>query len=278
MKHIRLGFADFSIMWGPWPSPVDFFVNMLKSDFDIEVTNDNPDFLMCSWPGEEHRNYSCPKIFYSGENRPPDFETYNWCMTHDFCDDPHHYRLPIYLLFGDAYQLLQPKPPIDQLWNREFCCVMFGKRYPFQESPREDFFHRLCNYKKVHSFGPHFNNMGTVIPIEGKIEACKNYKFVLSFENHAVSGWTTEKIFMAMLANSVPVYWGNPEIGQEFNHRSFVNCQDGNWDAAIQRIKELDQDKERYAAIMNEPYFTGNQVNEFACKENILKFFHRIFD
>ena len=279
MRNIRLGFADFEIMWGPSPSPVEFFVNMLKSDFNIEVTNDQPDFLMCSWPGNSHLNYSCPKIFYSGENRAPDFETYQWCMTHDFNSDPRHYRLPIYLLFGDAYKLLEPKPPVEQLWNRKFCRVMFGKRAPASVSPREEYFHRLCAYKQVDSFGTHFNNMGRQVPIERNVELTREYKFALAFENHSAPGWTTEKIFFPMLANSIPIYWGNPEIGREFNTRSFVNCHEyPNFDAVIARIKELDQNEEEYAKVIAEPWYTNSQVNEFVNRENILRFFHRIFD
>lgn len=278
MKHVRIGFADFETMWGPEPSPFQFFLNLLD-EFDVTVTQDSPDLLICSWPGNNHLKYSCPKLFYSGEWREPDFQMYQWCMTHSYCDDPRHYRLPIYLLFGDAYQLLRPKPLIEQIWDRKFCCTAFGKRVPHAQSPREDFFQRLCQYKQVDSFGLHFNNMGRQIPLSGKIVCCQNYKFSLAFENHSTPGWTTEKIFMPMLANSIPIYWGNPEIGREFNTRSFVNCHEyPNFDAIIERVKELDQKKEEYAKMLAEPWYLNNKVNRFANRENIRAFFRKVLD
>lgn len=278
-KPIRIGFADFKSNWSPYPDYVAFFVDMLKDDFDVSVVDD-PDYVFCSVPGSEHLNYKCIKIFFPGENRRPDFENYQWSFTYDFNDDPRHYRLPMYAMYGDVYQPLQPKPPIDELWDRKFCCVLFGKS-PVGISPREDFFYELSKYKQVDSAGRHLKNVPVVLPGMGgppKVNFIKDYKFVLAFENFSYPGYTTEKVFEPMLANSCPIYWGNPLVGKDFNTRSFVNSHEyENLDKVIERVIELDQNKEEYAKAMSQPYYVNNEINSYVKKENILKHFHRIF-
>lgn len=287
-------------------NPYKFFMDVIKQDFDVELAGrwdrgvaistpaDSPDYVICSDPGNEHLGFTCPKIFYSCEYRPPNFDVYDWIISYSYCDHPRHYRMPFYLMYpfaGDMSPLMRPKLPFEELWNRKFCCVVFGKD-PGSESPREGFFHELCKYKKVDSAGRWMNNIGHVLPYihNAKTEFCKGYKFVLSFENRSASGYTTEKLPEAMWANSIGVYWGNPDIGREFNVKSFVNCGgNGNprenlfrvqdFASAIQRIIELDQDKEKYATMIAEPYFPDdNIVPPEAQVSNLLKFFHRVFE
>ena len=43
------------------------------------------------------------------------------------------------------------------------------------------------------------------------------YKFVICFENSEEDAYITEKIINPLLANVIPVYWGNKRIGDYFN-------------------------------------------------------------
>lgn len=43
----------------------------------------------------------------------------------------------------------------------------------------------------------------------------KPYKFSIAFENAWYPGYTSEKIVTSMLAGTIPIYWGNPDIGRE---------------------------------------------------------------
>lgn len=54
----------------------------------------------------------------------------------------------------------------------------------------------------------------------------KPYKFSIAFENAWYPGYTSEKIVTSMLAGTIPIYWGNPDISREFNSASFINCHD----------------------------------------------------
>jgi len=101
---------------------------------------------------------------------------------------------------------------------------------------------------------------------------------VLSFESCSLPGFTTEKIFEPLLVNSIPVYWGNEEIGSDFNTKSFVNCNAyESLDKVIERIIELDTNEDAYQVVMEETPFVNNEVNRFVKKENLINFFREIF-
>ena len=52
------------------------------------------------------------------------------------------------------------------------------------------------------------------------------YKFTVAFENNSALGYNTEKLTDPMLAGSIPIYFGNPQIGRHFNTRSFINAHE----------------------------------------------------
>ena len=138
----------------------------------------------------------------------------------------------------------------------------------------------MSHYKKVDSAGKAFNNIGYSVP-EGpfnKIEFLRPYKFNIAFENASIPGYTTEKLFEAMLARVMPIYWGNPRVGEEFNTRSFLNYSDfPSEEALIEKIIELDQNEDKYLEYLRQPYFLHNRKNEYFSEDRILDFFERIF-
>ena len=54
----------------------------------------------------------------------------------------------------------------------------------------------------------------------------RDYKFVIAFENSSFPGYNTEKLTHAIEADSLPIYWGDPQIGRSYNVRRFVNAHD----------------------------------------------------
>ena len=107
--------------------------------------------------------------------------------------------------------------------------------------------------------------------MQDKQEFISNYKFNIAFENSAVRGYTTEKIMDAMTANTLPIYWGNPWIGKDFNERSFINVNAfSSLEEAVQRIVELDTNDEQYLNIMKEPWVEDLSIFNW---ENKLKVF-----
>jgi hypothetical protein len=284
---LRLDFADF---WPGFSKTDNYFYSLLDKHYNVVLT-DRPDYLIYSRFGKTHRRYGCTKIFYTGENARPNLKECDYAFTFDYRDDPRHYRLPLYGLYHDPkcpddpshpQRLVEPKPPVDQILARKkkFCCVLISN-----ESAREriDFIERLSKYKKVDSGGRALNNVGYIVPQtingkNGKLEFIKDYKFVIAFENSSHPGYTTEKLFQPMLVNSIPVYWGNPIVGRDFNTRSFVNFHDyRNEGEVIARIVAIDRDDEQFRAVMEQPYFNGNTLNEFIREENVIRQFRYIF-
>ena len=59
--------------------------------------------------------------------------------------------------------------------------------------------------------------------VENKNETLSKYRFVLCLENSIFPGYVTEKIFDAMLAGCVPIYYGAPDINQYVDNATFID-------------------------------------------------------
>lgn len=137
---------------------------------------------------------------------------------------------------------------------------------------RIEFFKLLSKYKQVDSGGRFLNNVGG--PVADKRRFIQDYKFVLSFENSTHPGYTTEKLIEPMLVNSIPLYWGNEQVGRDFNTNSFVHVnQFFSFDEAIERIIELDNDEEQYMKMAMQPWFHENRIPQEMTQENLEAFF-----
>jgi hypothetical protein len=135
----------------------------------------------------------------------------------------------------------------------------------------------LSKYKKVHSGGKILNNVGG--PVKNKIQFISEFKFTFAFENSSFPGYVTEKVYEPMFVNSIPIYWGSPLVHLDFNTKSFVNHHDyKNDEEVIDRIIELDSDKYKMADLLNETWFTNNQLNQYCNKELLRSFFANIFN
>lgn len=59
---------------------------------------------------------------------------------------------------------------------------------------------------------------------ENKHDLLGQYKFTIAFENTAYPGYVTEKIIDAMVAGSVPIYLGAPDIGDHVPQNTFIDA------------------------------------------------------
>jgi alpha(1,3/1,4) fucosyltransferase len=270
---IKIDFCDF---WPGFDKTNNYFFNLLKEDYEIEISN-NPDYLFFSIFGISNLKYSCKKIFFSGENIGPDFNKCDYSMCFDWLDDERHYRLPLYILYDGYYDLVNKK--VDEtLINRKFCNFIVSNG---SNQLRNNFFIKLCEYKKVDSGGRFMNNIGT--NVDNKLKFQSDYKFSIAFENNAHRinriGYTTEKIMESMKVNSIPIYWGNEWVDRDFNKESFINYYDfKSEDELIEYIIYLDQNDDKYMEILNKPWFINNEIPESNKKENIKRFVKKIIE
>ena len=203
-------------------------------------------------------------------------------MTSRQLEDERHCRLPFYVVGTecDAEDLIK-KPDEGDLVsaeNRKFCAFIVSNTSK-KASERVLFFQRLQKeYKKVDSGGRAFNNMGCRVPPGGqaKHDFIRKYKFNLCFENKSIPGYITEKLVEAMWARCIPIYWGCPSVGKEFNTKSFICRHDFETEEAfIRRIKEIDQDDEAYRAMLSEPFFHKNTPNAYFDLERYERFLRK---
>jgi hypothetical protein len=249
--------------------------------------SDEPDFLFCFNFGVEFmRRHNCVKIFFYEENIVPDFNYYDYAIgMQDLSFGGRHLYIPYYASFLSL-------PPQDRsnlspsLANRKFCNFIYNNAARGRGAAiRQDFCKKLMRYKHVDCPGAVLNNMKGGINDRwssdwesGKIEFLKNYKFSIAFENSSQIGYTTEKLYFAFMANSVPIYWGNPDVAHDFNPKAFVNCNDyGNdFDAVIRRVAELDADDGLYMGMLRENPLKGPCCENF--DEKIKQFLAGVFE
>jgi hypothetical protein len=280
MKKIKIKFCKYN--------PEDkcsysyYILQILKKYYEVEIS-DNPDYLFYNESDYEHLNYSCVKIFYTGENIHPNFNFCDYAFGFDYLNFGDRYcRLPVYFVSTfyreEEIKMIENQTKSEKIFTKEdlehkesFCSFVYSN-YLADEN-RKVFFEKLNQYKKVNSGGRYLNNIGEIV--RNKLAFEMNHKFSIAFENSSNIGYTTEKILNSISAQTIPIYWGNPEIAKEFNENRFINCHKyKNFDQVIERIKEIDNNDELYLEIINEPLRNFNDETE-----NIfIDFLRNIFD
>ena len=284
MKDIlKIQFADHYVGFDP---ERNYFWDLLSAKYDLRLS-DNPDVLIYTGFGRSHVNFRCLKIFWTGENRRPDFNQCDFSFTFDeHSPDGKNYKLPLYAHYPNAYglgdlscitnrKLSSAEADEVRFQKTKFCSMVVSNAR--RDKKCEEFFFKLSKYKKVDSGGKYLNNIGGHVP--DKLDFIKDYKFIMSFENASYPGYTTEKIIEPMFVRSIPIYWGNPKIATEFNPESFINLHDyATFDEAIQRIIQIDQNDELYNSMISAPCFHDDRVPDYLTDNAILERFAEIID
>jgi hypothetical protein len=286
MNVLKLGFTD------TFGAIENFFTNILSEKYQVIRDDQNPDYLIFGdkiFGGNNvnYNNRNCVKIFYTGENeRPWDYQChYSISFDHNEFEG-RNYRLPLYVIYDyDNHHRDVPNTstiqriPSDLLVKKDFCSFVV-KNGGCQK--RNEWFQILNSYKGVASGGPLFNNIGYVLPrgeqsVQAKLQFLNSYRFNLCFENTSYPGYATEKLYEALCAKTVPIYWGSPTIECDFNTKAFLNWHDyGNDADFLDAIKEIDDNPDMYEEMYLQPMFTDYQrVNKFFDKDRFLNWFDR---
>jgi hypothetical protein len=85
-----------------------------------------------------------------------------------------------------------------------------------------------------------------------KIALLARYKFTFAFENSQAEGYVTEKFFQPLIAGSVPVYWGAPDVaGFAPDPRSYINVEDfGTAEELAEYLVYLDRNDTAYEELL----------------------------
>jgi len=281
MRKLKLGFTDTH------EHLANFFQSILSSRYDIELDNDNPDYLIFGDDnfGQQNKRFSkkdCIKIFYTGENRRPENFDCHYAISFDHNYMTWHYRLPLFVIYMWSLEHIHKSnydynyifdPEVKEKTN--FASFVVGNPNCKQ---RNDFFHLLSMYKKVDSAGKLFKNIDVTLPSEqSKIEFLSSRKFNICFESMSYPGYVTEKILHAFYAGTIPIYWGSSTVASDFNSNAFINCNDYNsFEDVVKRVEMIDNNDDLYDNILNESKFTCNVAPSYIVLDNFLNWFDAI--
>ncbi|XP_065890231.1 alpha-(1,3)-fucosyltransferase 11-like [Dysidea avara] len=129
---------------------------------------------------------------------------------------------------------------------------------------RNKYLEELMKYVKIDSYGRCLHN--TVMlesrkltndsnPFDIKIDLLKmkRYKFLISFENTVTSEYITEKIWHGYLSQTIPIYYGAPEVYKQVpGNNTFIDAAKFNGPKNLaQYIKKVDGDEKLYRSFFN---------------------------
>jgi hypothetical protein len=256
-------------------------LKILTEEYKFEITEDyDADYVFHSCMGYEVLKYTGIRIYVGGECVSPNFNISDYALTFDQLEfgDRYHW-FPLIKIYETAYaNLARPRLATDTVLaqNRDFCAYVMSNTS--NSAPeRIEIFDKLSAYKQVHSGGRWRNNVGG--PIQDKLAFQSKHKFVIAFENQCYPGYLTEKFAEAAHAGAIPIYWGDPNIGNYLNTKAFINCHEyPTLDAAIAEVIAIDQDPVRYKAMLAEHWFKNGVEPEALKSENIRKFLRNILD
>ena len=281
-----------------------FLLNFLEKIYNCktEIVSNNDDFdVIFVSVFDDYRedviefldnNNSALKIFFTGENLDRRYYWYgDYLLDHvDIAlgfkkfDSPKSLRFPLWLTstFNDKtfYDLLVNNRDIDlnkyfkkdkvNENKRGFCTLVSTWNGHLD---RESVFNFLSQYKVVNSGGEFLNNSSMLVDLDQNITSYyKNFNFNLCLENSGGIGYTTEKIFNALYACTIPVYSNENEPEPDIlNQERIIIWENEN---TLEKIKYYDNN---YREIYDLDIFNKNAnqlifkfYNDFISKLNDL--------
>lgn len=170
--------------------------------------------IWVAWSLESEENYP-------GLMKDEDIRSYfDLWMGYHQGDDVLH----TYYTFLDRKALTTP-PSRRPALNK--ACMFISS--PFNRSHRLEYIRELMRYTEIDSYGKVLHNRdltGADCGASTLMEVIRDYKFVLGFENALSPDYVTEKFFNPLLAGTVPVYRGAPNV-RDFapGEHCFVNVE-----------------------------------------------------
>lgn len=302
MKTIRI-FGIYTDYLNIEPFFSDAVKDKYFNDFLFVWTANKPDYLIVS--EAIYSNISLFKlykkvrknakilIFFGGEAVIPDLNIFDYAVTYD---SRINYSDRIVQSPSRTFDPLKDNPKFENgLYQSSDADHVFASKTKFtnfiysngfSHPFRDSFFKEMNSIKRVDSLGKHLNNLPQINLkrksfnwFEESIILKREYKFSIAIENALMPGYTSEKIITSLLANTVPIYWGNPDISKEFNPECFINLHDYNDSSeAINHILAIDDNEQLYKKMISAPWKTEDQIKqEILRNDKYYEFWRNIF-
>lgn len=269
-------------VWGCTPFALHIarhFLDQLANQFDFVETRESPDFIFVHAADRHILAYEGVRILLTGENLIPDFNIIDYGVGFSEISFGDRYiRWPVYCWLSSLDEFesnrrkaLQESPPLGRLQH----CACVVSNVSNRQGPFAELVDALEQYQGVTQGGQWRNNIGG--RVKDKEALLRKHKFSIAFENAAYPGYTTEKITDALMAGTIPIYWGDPCVDQHINPKSFVEFKSSDTvESVMAKVKAIDSSPELYTSMLNEPIFTEKAKVDLE-QEKILEFFRHIF-
>jgi hypothetical protein len=225
IKRIRIGYTDWN------NSRAMEYINFLKTNlndkYEFELVTDEPDYLLFSFYGSEHKNVkynTSIKIAIYEEGFIPTFneEDYIFGVAHILYLDRYFRKASLLEYLGNLKNkdFREVRNKILNGQKREkFCAAVFGHEKN-EDHFREKFVNELSKYKKVDMGGEINNTVG--YNVTDNIKFFKEYKFSIAFEKNSGDGYATGHIINSFLAGTIPIYYGDYFIDEYINPDTYI--------------------------------------------------------
>jgi len=191
----------------------------------------------------------------------------HWIVDWRHDSDPNHLRLPLWALQSlSGYSSFKGDRTDPE--SRKFCNFIYSNGTC---DIRNAFFKMLDQHSAVESLGSLFNNSSSSrlsprtgsLWRESKIEVLGNYKFTIAFENSEHVGYTTEKLVDAWLADTVPIYWGDPAFGVDLPVNACLSLYEaGSMQRLVEQVIDVNNDPHLYEKYRQQNPFRTGAIDE----------------
>lgn len=275
-KTIKIDFLDF----GPdFDKENNFLIRLLQQKYNPVITP-KADYAFYTLGGQTHHDFNGIRIFWTGENVIPNFNCCDYAIGfHHITFEDRYHRYPLWLTYQNALQKAMHKGEHHSdkvLLNRGFCATVISNAKQ-TDGMRERIFDTLSAYKPVASGGKWRNNVGG--RVADKLVFQRQYKFTLTCENTYAPGYTTEKILEAFASDTVPIYYGDPRVVEDFNPEAFINVHRfKSLDDLCHYVQKANTNDDLYLKMIRAPIFKNGVLPKHLTEKALLDFLSGIFE
>lgn len=243
---------------------IDFFKQLLGLVFGCEIEvgdfNESEILLESIFSNNTALHFRQWKysFLYSGESRLNPWAAAYSCVLYGERNRGNIVNLPLfipYIYCSKNVDKLAQNPTITRVPSRNICAVISNGG----GAQRNHILERINRRIPIDFAGRYRTNVDIITePYHTDAFSRKigEYKFVVAMENSVGETYITEKITHGFYADTIPIYFGSPNVGDYFNLARMVcvaDTSDATIDAAIDRMLELIRDESKYLEMVNLP-------------------------
>ena len=270
------------------PVHIDFFKNLLEDIFESNIilgAKEDSDILFETVFEKsiiEDRTWKF-KFLFSGESRISDnYEKYDVVLCSKK-NKKNIVNVPLfipYLYSNYSIEYLENFHKISKQENKCHIPITSIISNP-NCNDRNILLQILMSKFPVANFGNIMNNTGQKIPYQYNTKDftnfIKQFSFIFACENSVDETYITEKVFHGLLSNSIPIYYGSPNITDYINKDRILiieKLEEKNIQKLINKIDYLSKNKDAYTSMIKQPIFTNGTL--FRKREHIIKDIKRV--